>query len=99
MLSGGEDLAHTKSAKKMVGIIEKRRARNRSVRSATKTALTKADKLISGGELEGAQGAVRGAISALDRAAKKGVMHPNSAARRKSRLAKRLNRAMPTEPK
>ncbi|MFC1944804.1 30S ribosomal protein S20 [Chloroflexota bacterium] len=93
------ELAHTKSAKEMIRIIEKRRARNRSVRSATKTALAKADRLMSGGELEGVTEAVRGAISAVDRAAKKGIIHPNCAARRKSRLAQKLNGVMQAEPK
>ena len=50
--------------------------------------------LIFSGELESAQAAVAAAISALDDAAKKGVIHSNSAARRKSRLVKKLNGAL-----
>jgi len=45
--------------------------------------------------MEAARGAVVAAISSLDRAAAKGVIHPNNAARRKSRLMKKLNKAQP----
>lgn len=69
---------------------EKRRARNRQVRSRTRTILKKANMLIAEGEKDEAAEAVREAISALDKAAQKGVIHPNSAARRKSRLMKKL---------
>jgi len=55
--------------------------------------VTRAEKLISGNEPEPAKDAVATAISALDRAAKKGVIHPNTAARRKSRLMKKFNQA------
>ena len=67
-----------------------------SVKSATKTYVTRAEKLILANESESAQQAVGVAISALDRAAQKGVIHPNTAARRKSRLTKKLNRATPS---
>lgn len=66
--------------------------RNRSVRSAVKTYITKAEMTIADKEVEAAREAVVKAISALDRAAQKGVIHPNSAARRKSRLMKKLNK-------
>lgn len=75
---------------------EKRRLRNRSVRAAVKTYITRARTSISGpgsAEDETVQAAVVRAISELDRAARKGVLHPNNAARRKSRLMKRLNAA------
>ena len=83
----------TKSAEKQVRVTERRRLRNKSIRSMCKTNVTKAEKLIFSGELEAAREAVGAAISALDRAAEKGVIHANNAARRKSRLLKRLNRA------
>lgn len=73
--------------------VERRRVRNRAVRSAVKTSLTKAEKLISRKETEAASGEVSRVASALDRAAKKGVIHPNQAARHKSRLMKKLNRS------
>ena len=83
----------TKSAKKQVRVTEGRRLRNKSIRSLTKTNITKAEKLILSGELESAREAVVAAISSLDKAAEKGVIHPNNAARRKSRLMKKLNEA------
>jgi small subunit ribosomal protein S20 len=60
----------------------------------TRTNITKAEKLIFAGELEAAQQAVLVAISSLDKAAEKGVIHPNNAARHKSRLMKKLNEAL-----
>jgi small subunit ribosomal protein S20 len=86
-------LPKSKSAEKAARAAERKRLRNKSVRSATKTRVTRAEKLISGNELEPAQEAVAAAISALDRAAKKGVIHPNTSARRKSRLMKKFNQA------
>lgn len=72
---------------------EKRQMRNRAVRSRAKTFITRAEKLVFTGEMESAQAAVAESISALDRAAEKGIIHPNNAARRKSRLMKKLNQA------
>jgi len=74
-------------------VAEKRRARNKSVRSQTKTNIAKAEKLIFSSELETGKEAVVAAISSLDKAAEKGIIHPNNAARRKSRLMKKLNEA------
>jgi small subunit ribosomal protein S20 len=54
----------------------------------------KAGRLITSGELEAAREAVTVAISSLDKAAGKGVIHPNNAARRKARLMKKLNQAL-----
>jgi len=87
-------LAHTKSAQKQERVAEKRRLRNRSVRSRAKTTITKAEKLIFAGEIEAAREAVVAAISSLDKAAEKGIIHSNNAARRKSRLMKKLNQAL-----
>ena len=89
-------MANTKSARKMVRVIERRRQRNRSIKSALKTYTTKAEKAIAAGEPEPACEATLTALRALDRAAQKGVIHRNNAARRKSRLAKRLN-ALPSQ--
>ena len=83
----------TKLTTKQVRVVERRRLRNRSIRSRAKTFITKAERLIFSGELEAAQSAVIAAISSLDKAAEKGVIHPNNAARRKSRLMKKLNEA------
>ncbi len=82
-----------KSAQKQVRVTERRRLRNKSVRSQCKTNITRAERLIVSGELEQAKEAVVAAISSLDKAAEKGIIHPNNAARRKSRLMKKLNEA------
>jgi len=86
-------LPNTRSARKQVRVSERKRLRNKSIQSLCKTNITKAERLIFSGELESAQEAAVAAISSLDRAAEKGVIHPNNAARRKSRLMKKLNEA------
>ena len=84
----------SRSVQKQARVAERRRLRNKPIRSLTKTNITKAEKLIFSGELESAREAVLVAISALDKAAEKGVIHPNNAARHKSRLMKKLNEAL-----
>ena len=86
-------MPNTRSARKQVRVIQRRQLRNKSIQSLCKTNITKAERLIFSGELESAQEAAVAAISSLDRAAEKGVIHPNNAARRKSRLMKKLNEA------
>ena len=92
----------SKSAQKKARVAERRRLRNKSIRSQGKTNITKAESLIFSGQLESAKRVVVAATSSLDKAAGKGVIHPNNAARRKSRLMKKLNEAISsaeTEPK
>jgi small subunit ribosomal protein S20 len=81
------------AAEKRMRQEQKRRLHNRSIKSIVKTQITKARQAITtdSASTEDAQDAVRAAVSELDRAAKKGVIHPNNAARRKSRLMKQLN--------
>ena len=69
---------------------EKRRLRNRVYRGSTRTYINQARASIEKGEYETAQKATQVAIISLDRAAAKGVIHKNNAARRKSRLMKQL---------
>ena len=69
----------------------KRRDRNRMVRGQARSALRKARMAIEGGEMEEARVATMVAAQALDKAAAKGVIHKNKAARQKSRLMQRLN--------
>jgi len=64
------------------------------VRSEIKTGITKAEKLMFSGELEEAQKAVGAAVSSLDKAANKQIIHANNAARRKARLLKKLNQTV-----
>lgn len=91
-------MPQSKSAQKQVRVSEKRQLRNKSVRSLCKTDITKAERLIFSGELEAAKQAVAEAIISLDKAAEKGIIHPNNAARRKSRLMKKLNEAQSLPP-
>jgi len=83
-------LPKTKTAEKSARSAARKAERNKSIRSNTKSAVTKAEKLVASKQTE-AQAAVTNAISTLDRAAKKKVIHPNTAARKKSRLMKKLN--------
>jgi small subunit ribosomal protein S20 len=89
-------MANTKAAIKHIKTSEKRHQRNVAVKSATRTEVKKARTAIAQNPAE-AQETLRTAISALDRAAKKGVIHPNNAARRKSRLMKRYNSVVAAE--
>lgn len=81
-------MANTKSAQKRIRSNERKRVRNQAYRSRAKTAIRKAEQLIFSGQES--QDAVRAAISVLDKAAVKGIIHKNNAARRKSRLVKKL---------
>ncbi len=87
-------MPNTRSAKKRMRIEEKRRQRNASVKSTVRTYVTRARNAIaSDADTPETEEAIRTAISNLDRAVTKGVLHPNNAARRKSRLMARLHKA------
>ena len=83
-------MANTKSALKRIRQNEKRRLRNRFFRGSARKAVKTARQAIETGDLEAARAATLQAVSALDKAAEKGVLHKNNASRRKSRLMKRL---------
>lgn len=78
--------------------VDRRRKRNRSGRSFVKSSVAKAEELIGAKQTEAAQKEVVKAASALDKAAKKGIIHPNQAARRKSRLMRKLNKTVKGQP-
>jgi small subunit ribosomal protein S20 len=82
-------VANTKSALKRMRQNEKRRTRNRMVRSQVRTAV-KTARAIVGERGADARTAVLAAIRALDKAVTKGIIHRNTAARKKSALARRL---------
>lgn len=86
-------MANIKSAIKEIRASERRRKVNQLHRSRARTQAKQTRILIEDGELAEAQAMLSQASSALDKAAKKGAMHPNTAARRKSRLMRALNRA------
>ncbi len=83
-------MANTSSAIKRIRSNARKRQRNILVRSKVRTAVKEARSALSARAEDGAE-AVRSAVSELDRAAVKGVIHRRSAARRKSRLMKKLN--------
>lgn len=83
-------MANTKSAQKRIRTNAKKAERNKAYRSKAKTMVKKAEELIFAGE-DSAE-AIRQAYSTLDKAARKGIIHPNNAARRKSRLMAKLNK-------
>jgi small subunit ribosomal protein S20 len=85
-------LANIKSAIKRIRSSERRRVRNRTVRSSTRTLLKKARVSIN--SVSPSEETVQKALIALDRAASKGIIHKNNAARRKSRLMKQYNRVL-----
>ena len=82
-----------KSAMKVTRVASRRRDANKSARSAVKTNISKAEKLIIDGDVKAAEAAVRTAVVSLDKASEKQILHANNAARRKSRLLKKLNQA------
>lgn len=88
-------MANHPSALKRIRSSEKRRQRNRIVRGGARTAVKKARALILAEQWSEADAAVLAAVSALDRAAAKGVIHKNNAARRKSRLMRQYQQARP----
>ena len=92
-------MANIKSQIKRNRQNEKRRLNNRAVRGKARAALGKARTAITTGQAEEAQESVLMAISALDKASQKGVLHKNNVARRKSRLMKRLAEMEPVEAK
>lgn len=90
-------MAHSLSSKKRVRRNVKRALRNKSIRSQYKTYVGKAQKEISSGDMEAAEQAVKQAISILDKTARRGILHRNNAARRKSQLVRRLAAARSAE--
>lgn len=87
-------MANTKSAIKRIRSSRRKQQRNRVHRSRARTHVRKTVRHIDAGDLGAAQDSLQEAVRALDRAAQKGVIHKNNAARRKSRLMKRYNRAL-----
>jgi small subunit ribosomal protein S20 len=79
-------LANTAQARKRARQAEKRRQHNASFRSTTRSAIKKVLKLIEAGDKQGAAEAYKEAVPVIDKAAGKGLLHRNKAARHKSRL-------------
>lgn len=84
-------MPNIKSAVKRVKTSDKRRALNASQNSALRTAVKAADAALVSNEVDTAKAAIQAASKKLDKAVTKGLVHKNAAARKKSRLAKKLN--------
>jgi small subunit ribosomal protein S20 len=91
-------MANTQSAKKRVRASLRKRNRNRATRSAVKTLVSRARRPAIPESASLTSDEVRRAISSLDKAAEKGVLHPNNASRRKSRLMSALAKLAPKTP-
>lgn len=78
---------------KAARVAARRRARNQPLRTRARTFVARARRLIPSGDVEAAERAVTDAVTALDKAAQKGALHPNNASRRKSRIMKQMQQA------
>ncbi len=83
-------MPNIKSAKKRVKVAKAKTLRNKMIKSNLKTIVKKADSAVAE-KADNSEAAVRAAIKAVDQACAKGIMHKNTAARKKSQLAKKLN--------
>ncbi len=86
-------MANIKQQKKRIKTDEKRRERNVAVRSRLRTYVKRAEEAVQGGQKDQIEAAIAAAISEIDVAARKGVIHPNTAARKKSRLQRKAGAA------
>ena len=85
-------MANIKSAKKRIKVTLKKTLRNKIIKSRTKTAMKKVATACAASDKSAAQAALFSAVRFIDKAASKGVYHKNNAARKKSKLAKMVNK-------
>jgi|YNPBryBLVA2012_1023415.scaffolds.fasta_scaffold00641_7 small subunit ribosomal protein S20 len=83
-------VANIKSAIKRVKIAERNRLRNKAYKSTVKTLIKKCLLAVQAGDVAQGEVALRFAYSKIDKAVKRGVLHPNNGARKKARLARKL---------
>ena len=88
------DLPNIKSAKKRVEVTKAKTAVNKTGKSILKTNLKKFDAEVAGGNREEANSAYKAAVKTIDQAASKGIIHKNTAARKKSSVALKFNNAV-----
>ena len=86
-------MANKRSSKKDLRRTAKRTVRNKAARTALKTYVKKVRTVAAGGEAKEVQAAVSTVQKMMDKAAQRGIIHKNQAARRKSRAAKAANKA------
>lgn len=87
-------MPNIKSAMKRVKIIEKKTLRNNMIKSGYKSAIRKFEEAVESGNVEEAKNLFVTATKKIDQACTKGVLVKNNAARKKSRLAKKLNKTI-----
>ena len=85
-------MPNIKSAKKRILVNKTKADRNKSIKSSVKTAIKKVYAAIDANDKEAAKAALLAATSALDKAARKGVYHKNTSARKVSRLTLAVNK-------
>ena len=85
-------MPNIKSAKKRVLISKTENERNKAAKSALKTVVKKFDAAIAAGDKDQADGAFKAAVKSVDKAVKKGILHKNTAARKKSSMAVKMNK-------
>ena len=84
-------MPNIKSAKKRVLIAKVNNERNKADKSALKTTLKKFEAAVTEGNREQADSAYKAAVKTIDQAAAKGILHKNTAARKKSSIARKMN--------
>jgi small subunit ribosomal protein S20 len=92
IILGGFPLANKHAGEKAIRQSARRRVRNRVIRATARTQVKKAVNTVASKDAN-SEKEIRAAVSALDSAAQKGIIKKNNAARRKSRLMKKLNQA------
>lgn len=84
-------MPNIKSAKKRVKVTETKTLQNSMIKSALKTTIKKVDESIKAGEASAIETAYTKAVKSIDKAVAKGILHKNTAARKKSSITKKLN--------
>ncbi len=84
-------MANIKSAKKRIRVTATKTARNKAIKSKTRTYIKKVRTAIASGDKAAAEEALKNATSVIEKAQSKGVYHKNNASRKVSRLAKAVN--------
>ncbi|MEN1680255.1 MAG: 30S ribosomal protein S20 [Planctomycetota bacterium] len=83
-------MPNSASARKRLRQSLVRKARNHSIKSTVRGQVKKVRKAVAAGDVETSEAEFRVAVKRLDKAAARGIMHPNAAARTKSRLSKAI---------
>jgi len=87
-------MPNIKSAAKRAEITRVRTLRNRQIKSALKTTIRKFERALNAANMDEARQGLRNAVRAIDKAVTKGILHKNTASRKKSRLSKKLNKML-----